>query len=92
VAAFAARQGGLVQAEQALSAGFGRDEIRSLYRSGRWRRLARGHYLVDPVARVGEDDRRARIMAAISATGPGACAVLDTALEVLGIAGLRRGA
>jgi predicted transcriptional regulator of viral defense system len=90
VTAVAAEQGGVVQAEQALAAGFNRDEIRSLYRSGRWRRLARGHYLVGATDAAGEDDRRSRIRAAISAAGTEACAVLDTAAELLGIAGLPR--
>lgn len=90
VTAIAAEQGGVVRAEQAVEAGFHRDEIRSLYRAGRWRRLARGHYLIDATGTAGDDNHRARIRAAVSAAGPAACAVLDTAAELHGIAGLRR--
>ena len=85
VAGVASDQGGVVRADQALAAGFSRNDIGSLCRSGRWRRLARGHYLVTP----DPDDRTARIRAAVSAAGPDACAVLGTAAELLGIAGLR---
>jgi Transcriptional regulator, AbiEi antitoxin/Protein of unknown function (DUF559) len=83
----AATQGGVVRAEQALAAGFTRNDTRNLWRSGRWRRLSRGHYLTRP---TGEVDRATRIRAAVSAAGPSACAVLGTAVELHGPAGLRR--
>jgi len=87
VAAVAAEQDGVLRADQALRAGFARHEIASLCRSGRRRRLARGHYLVRPSA---TNDRTSRIRAAVSAAGPKACAVLGSAAELHGIAGLRR--
>jgi predicted transcriptional regulator of viral defense system len=87
VAAVAARQDGVILAGQAVAAGFARHEIASLCRSGRWLRLARGHYLLRADA-VG--DQRARIRAAVSASGPAACAVLAAAAELHGIAGLRQ--
>lgn len=84
----AARQDGVVTVGQALAAGFSREQIRSLCRSRRWVRLGRGCVLptpeVGPVAL-----RRARIRAAVTSLGPGACAVLDTAAELHRIAGLR---
>jgi hypothetical protein len=87
VTTVAAQQDGVIRAAQAIAAGFARHEIASLCRSGRWRRLARGHYLVQADA---SGDRRARIRAAVSAAGPGACAVLAAAADLHGIAGLRR--
>ena len=83
----AAEQGGVVRAEQAVAAGFSRNDISSLCRSGKWRRLARGYYLLGT---GGAPDRMTLIRTAIAAAGPQSCAVLDTAAEVLGIAGLRR--
>lgn len=75
-------------AVQALSAGFSREQIRHLCRSGRWIRVGRGCFL--PVPEVGSAAlRRARIRAAVASLGPGACAVLDTAAELHRIAGLR---
>ncbi|MFF0719120.1 type IV toxin-antitoxin system AbiEi family antitoxin domain-containing protein [Micromonospora sp. NPDC003816] len=79
---------GVVTVEQALSAGFTRGQIRHLVRSGRWVRLARGRFTPstepDPLAL-----RRARIRAAVDSLGPEAVAVLGTAAEMHGIAGLR---
>lgn len=73
---------------QALSAGFSRDQIRYLCRSGRWIRLARGCFL--PAAEMsGAALRRARIRAAVTSLGPGAVAVLDTAAELHQVGGLR---
>ena len=46
----AAQQGGIVTREQALRAGFSRHEIDNLVTFGRWRRLARAVYLVEPSA------------------------------------------
>jgi len=79
----------VVTADQALRAGLSRADIRDLCRSGRWRRLALGTYLVtsggDPVP-----SRRSLIRAAVSSFGPRALAVLGTAAELHGIGGLRR--
>ncbi|WFE45560.1 type IV toxin-antitoxin system AbiEi family antitoxin domain-containing protein [Verrucosispora sp. WMMD1129] len=84
----AAEQGGVVTATQALAAGYTRDQIRHLVRSGRWTRVARGRFLPDPALDVLRH-RRARIGAAVDSLGPGAVAVLDTAVELHGVAGLR---
>lgn len=67
-----------------------RDQVRQLCRPGRWSRLARSHYLTTMPATAGGDTRRARIRAAVASLGPDAVAVLDTAAEMHGIAGLRR--
>lgn len=83
----AAGQDGVVMLSQALSAGLVKHEIDTLCRSGRWRRLARGAYLIDA---SGDLSRRARIRAAVESFGPGAVAVLQTAAELHQIAGLRR--
>ncbi|BCJ59269.1 hypothetical protein C1I93_30655 [Micromonospora endophytica] len=84
----AAGQGGVVTARQALAVGYTRDQIRHFVRSGRWTKVARGRFVptVEPdVLRL----RRARIRAAVESLGPDAVAVLDTAAELHGIAGLR---
>ncbi|MER7991889.1 type IV toxin-antitoxin system AbiEi family antitoxin domain-containing protein [Micromonospora chalcea] len=83
----AAGQGGFVTAGQALRLGLGREQIRYLVRAGRWTRVSRGCYLpsAGPTAVA---LRRVRIRAAIASLGPGAVAVLDTAAELHGIAGL----
>ncbi|MFC4016716.1 hypothetical protein ACFOW4_01990 [Micromonospora sp. GCM10011542] len=72
---------------QALQLGFGRHEIDNLVTFGRWRPLARAVYLIDPQAPV---TRRSRIRAAALSLGPSARAVLGTAAELHGIAGLPR--
>ncbi|SCG38911.1 Transcriptional regulator, AbiEi antitoxin, Type IV TA system [Micromonospora siamensis] len=80
--------GGVVTAGEALAAGLTRAQIRSLYRSGRWVRVARGCFVAAPgddVARM----RRARIVAAVASLGPSAVAVLDTAAELHRMQGLR---
>ncbi|MFG3553949.1 type IV toxin-antitoxin system AbiEi family antitoxin domain-containing protein [Micromonospora sp. NPDC047557] len=85
----AAGQDGMVTLAQALRAGLTRGQIRQLCRSGRWRRLLRGCFVPD--AELSDSTlRRARVRAAVVGLGPGAFAVLDTALELHGIAGLRR--
>ncbi|MEU8259535.1 type IV toxin-antitoxin system AbiEi family antitoxin domain-containing protein [Micromonospora sp. NPDC048999] len=86
--AVAACQGGMVTRKQALDAGFGRHEIDNQIAVGRWRRLAREVYLV--AALDEEAVRRSRIRAAVLSLGPAAHAVLGTAAELHGIAGLRR--
>ncbi|MFJ8578947.1 type IV toxin-antitoxin system AbiEi family antitoxin domain-containing protein [Micromonospora sp. NPDC093277] len=87
--AVAVRQGGVVTREQALAAGFSRHEIDNQVAMGRWRRVARAVYLV---AVPSEEAvlRRSRIRAAVLSLGPAAHAVLATAAELHGIAGLRR--
>ncbi|MEU2612341.1 type IV toxin-antitoxin system AbiEi family antitoxin domain-containing protein [Micromonospora sp. NPDC007271] len=84
----AARQGGVVTAVQALSAGFSRGQIRHLARSGRWIRVARGCFVPTPELDV-TTLRLARIRAAVSSLGPGAVVVLDTAAGLHRIGGLR---
>lgn len=84
----ASDQDGVVTSRQALAAGLTRDQVRQLCRSGRWHRLGRGSYLT---AQVGDrQHRRALIRAAVTALGPRAVAVLGSAAELHGIAGLRR--
>ncbi|SCG56753.1 type IV toxin-antitoxin system AbiEi family antitoxin domain-containing protein [Micromonospora humi] len=82
------RQGEFVTVSEALRRGLSRDQIRQLVRSGRWTRVSRGCYLPmpDPPAAA---LRRTRISAAVASLGPGAVAVLHTAAELHGIAGLR---
>ncbi|MBX6721864.1 MAG: type IV toxin-antitoxin system AbiEi family antitoxin domain-containing protein, partial [Dactylosporangium sp.] len=84
----AARQDGIVTRAQAIAAGLLRHEIDGLVRSGRWARLARGVYLVDAACGDGPS-WRARVRAAVASLGPHAVAVLGTAAELHGIAGLR---
>ncbi|WP_372492208.1 type IV toxin-antitoxin system AbiEi family antitoxin domain-containing protein [Micromonospora cabrerizensis] len=85
----AAGQDGMITLGQALRAGLTRDQVRQLHRSGRWRRILRGCFVLD--VELSESTlRRARIRAAAVSLGPGAFAVLDTALELHGIAGLWR--
>ncbi len=57
-------------------------------RTGRWLRLAHGAYLIDPAAAPAS--RRALVRAVVLSLGPGAVAVLGTAAELHGIAGLPR--
>jgi len=76
-----------VTAAQALAAGLSRTDIRHLCRARRWRRLALGTYYVSADR---DPSRRALIRAAVASFGPRASAVLDTAAELCGIAGIRR--
>ncbi|MEU5903652.1 type IV toxin-antitoxin system AbiEi family antitoxin domain-containing protein [Micromonospora sp. NPDC047467] len=85
----AARQDGMITLAQALRAGLTRDQVRQLHRSGSWQRILRGCF-VPGVELSDSAMRRARIRAALVSLGPSAFAVLDTALELHGIAGLRR--
>lgn len=64
-------------------------DVDRLCRSGRWRRLSRATYLVNAV-QVESACRRAQIRAAVWSLGPGAAAVLSSAAELHGIAGIRR--
>ncbi|MGC4807998.1 type IV toxin-antitoxin system AbiEi family antitoxin domain-containing protein [Micromonospora sp. DT233] len=85
----AAGQDGMITTAQAVAAGLTRDEVRQLWRSGRWMRLGRGCFA--PVRELREPfATRARIRAAVTSLGPGAFAVLDSALVLHGIDGLRR--
>lgn len=76
--------------EQARAAGFTTHEVQRLCRAGRWRVIARGSYLVDADLYDGVP-RRARIRAALESFGPSAAAVLATAAELHGMAGLPAG-
>jgi hypothetical protein len=87
VTAMAADRDGVVTLTEARRAGLALHEVESLVRAGRWRRLARGAYLIDPPD--GAAPRRARIRAAVASNGPDAVAVLATAAELHDIAGLR---
>jgi hypothetical protein len=87
VARIALTQDGIVTAAQALEAGLSRTDIRHLCRRRRWRRLALGVYYVWTDR---EPSRRALIRAAVASLGPRAAAVLETAAELYGIAGMRR--
>ncbi|MEW2385895.1 hypothetical protein AB0873_27920 [Micromonospora sp. NPDC047707] len=80
-------QDGLITRAQALRIGFSRNEIDWLAGAGRWRPVARAVYLVgrDPQVEV---SRRCEIRAALLSLGPHAHAVLGTAAELHGIAGL----
>ncbi|WP_405114851.1 type IV toxin-antitoxin system AbiEi family antitoxin domain-containing protein [Micromonospora sp. NBC_01405] len=85
----AAAQDGVVTLAQARAAGLTVHEVQRLCRSGRWRAIARGGYLVDADLYDGVP-RAARIRAAVASFGPGAAAVLGTAAELHRIAGLPR--
>jgi putative AbiEi antitoxin of type IV toxin-antitoxin system len=76
---------GIVTLTQARDAGVERAHLRRLRRHGRWRPLARAVYQAEAGRVVA---RRARIRAAVLSYGPHAVAVLGTAAELHGIAGL----
>ncbi|WP_320067287.1 hypothetical protein [Micromonospora sp. RTGN7] len=80
---------GVVTLAQARAAGFTTHEVQRLCRSGRWRAIARGGYLVDADLYDGVP-RAAQIRAAMASFGPAAVAVLGTAAELHRIAGLPR--
>ncbi|SCG71068.1 Transcriptional regulator, AbiEi antitoxin, Type IV TA system [Micromonospora rifamycinica] len=82
-------QDGMVTTTQALAAGLTRDHIRQLCRSGRWTRLSRGCFAPGG-GPPGATPDRVRIRAAVTSLGPGAFAVLGSALELHGITGTRR--
>ncbi|SBT50256.1 Transcriptional regulator, AbiEi antitoxin, Type IV TA system [Micromonospora auratinigra] len=85
----AAQQGGVVTRRQALAAGYSRHEVDNFVAFGRWKRLARATYLVGR-SPAGISPRLSRIRAAVVSLGPQAHAVLSTAAELHGIAGLPR--
>ncbi|MDG4778466.1 hypothetical protein O7614_02240 [Micromonospora sp. WMMD961] len=84
----AAVRDGIVTLGQARAAGLTTHEVQRLCRAGRWRAVARGTYLVDADLYDGIP-RAARIRAAVASFGPAAAAVLATAAELHGLAGLR---
>ncbi|WP_234583139.1 type IV toxin-antitoxin system AbiEi family antitoxin domain-containing protein [Micromonospora sp. MH99] len=84
----ASARDGIVTLRQARAAGFTTHEVQRLCRAGRWRVVARGSYLVDADLYDGVP-RRARIRAALESFGPSAGAVLATAAELHGMAGLK---
>lgn len=85
----AAARDGIVTLAQARAAGLTVHEVHRLCRTGRWRVVARGSYLVDAEAYDGVP-RRARVRAAVESFGPHAVVVLGTAAELYGIAGTAR--
>jgi hypothetical protein len=89
VRAAASRQDGVVTGWQCRQLGMGPDQIKALCRSGRWRRLYRGVYLVDADV-VTEPSQAGLARAAQLSGGPHAVAVLGTAAAILGIGGLPR--
>lgn len=88
VRARAAVQDGLVTAQQAQADGLRLADLGSEVRSGRWRAMLRGVYLVD--ADMYADGVAARVWwrAALLAHGPDTCLVAGTAARALGIQGL----
>jgi very-short-patch-repair endonuclease len=86
----AARQHGVVSAEQCQSAGVSPDEVKRLCRAKAWLRLNRAAYLVDAADHDGDPPRLSVISAAVLSAGRRAVAVLGTAAELHGMAGLRR--
>ncbi|PWR05129.1 hypothetical protein DKT68_28595 [Micromonospora acroterricola] len=84
----AAERDGIVTLGQARAAGLTTHEVQRFCRAGRWRVVARGSYLVDADL-YDAVPRRARIRAAVASFGPAATAVLATAAELHGLAGMR---
>lgn len=82
-------QEGVVTAGQCRQAGVSPDAVQRLCRSRRWLRLSRGAYLVD-AEDLREPPRPALIRAALLSAGPAAVAVLDSAADIHGIAGIIR--
>jgi hypothetical protein len=85
----AGEQHGVVTAEQCREVGLDPADVKRRCRQREWLRLNTGVYLVN--ARLDEDPPRpALIMASLLSAGSGAVAVLGTAAELHGMAGLRR--
>lgn len=84
----AARQDGVVTVAQCRAAGARPGQVQVWCRDKRWLRISHGVYLVD-ADRYAEPSRRALIRAAMLSAGPRAVAVLATAAELHGFAGLR---
>ena len=73
-------------AEQALAAGFTRDQIRQRLRSGDWQRLARGAYGITlAAADAGPSGLHGRRAVAAALTHPGAVIGFDSALVLHGL-------
>jgi very-short-patch-repair endonuclease len=83
----AADQHGLVTSAQCRAAGISPQTVQRLCRSGEWQRLNRAVYLVD-ADRYDLIPSVTMTRAAVLSAGPHAVAVLETAAEVLGIAGV----
>jgi hypothetical protein len=83
----AAKQHGVITAEQCQAVGVSPDEVKTLCRDKRWLRLNRAIYLVDADLVRGDPPRLSVIRAAMFSAGPNAVAVLATAAELHGIAG-----
>ncbi|MEV0267255.1 type IV toxin-antitoxin system AbiEi family antitoxin domain-containing protein [Hamadaea sp. NPDC050747] len=75
----AQRQNWILTAAQALDSGLGRTEIERLVRSGRWRRLFRGVYLIQGDTMAADLADEILIRAAHLALGPHSVAVRKTA-------------
>lgn len=86
----AAGQDGVITARQCLDLGLSRNQIATLCRRRHLQRLFWGTYLVNADL-VGEPSARTRIRSALLSAGTSGVAVLDTAAELLGIAGARPG-
>jgi hypothetical protein len=84
----ASRQDGVVTTAQCRAAGASPSQVTVWCRDKRWLRISRGVYLVDADLHA-EPPRRALIRAAMLSAGPRAVAVLATAAELHGLAGLR---
>lgn len=81
-------QDGVVTIAQCRAAGASPDQVKRWCRDKRWLRISRGVYLVDADLHP-EPPRRALIRAAMFSAGPSAVAVLGTAADLHGLAGLR---
>jgi hypothetical protein len=87
VRGIAASQDGVVAVGQCRAAGITDGQLKRLCRERRWLRLNRGVYFVD--ADSTEDPPRAAVIrAALLSAGPRAVAVLGTAAELHGVAGM----
>jgi hypothetical protein len=82
----ASRQDGVIAGWQCRKLEMDPTDIKTLCRSGRWRRIYRGVYLVEADV-VEPPSPRAVTRAALLAAGPHAVAVLDTAAAIHGIGG-----
>jgi hypothetical protein len=83
----AAQQDGVITWQQALDCGLSWSAVNAALRTGRWRRLTRGAYLVDAHL-YDVVPRRATLRAALLRHGKDAALWGATAAEVLGIAGV----
>src|ERR1700759_1013362 len=76
-----ARQGGVIERQQALRAGLRLDVIDGLVRTGRWQRMQRGVYATFS----GEPSRDAWLWAVVLRAGPGAALSHRTAAGLYGL-------